>query len=214
MKDDILPFFCHVAMAAASGGAGAAGGPAAAAAATVSIQELLIASDKRELGADAVLSLSSAKPGNGVEQLRDGSLDTYWQSDGVAPHTLNVAFVRRVSVSQVCLYVDFNLDESYTPKKIAVKSGTSLHDLIDVTAVELHEPIGWVTIALSDPYGSNGPLRTHLIQLRVVSMHQNGRDTHIRQLKVFGPRADTLVMGNTPLDSFHSTEMQQYAVLR
>ena len=26
--------------------------------------------------------VSSAKPGNGVEQLRDCSTDTYWQSDG------------------------------------------------------------------------------------------------------------------------------------
>ena len=34
--------------------------------------------DGRELGSDAVFTLSSAKPGNGVEQLRDFNLDTYW----------------------------------------------------------------------------------------------------------------------------------------
>ena len=40
------------------------------------------------------------------------------------------------------------------------------------------------------------------------------RDTHIRQLKIFGPRSDLLVMGDTPIESFKTVEMLQYAVLR
>jgi len=36
------------------------------------------AGDFRELGVDAVFTLSSAKPGSGVEQLRDGNEETYW----------------------------------------------------------------------------------------------------------------------------------------
>lgn len=35
---------------------------------------------RREIGREAVWSLSSAKPGNGVDQLRDESTETYWQS--------------------------------------------------------------------------------------------------------------------------------------
>lgn len=35
---------------------------------------------RREIGREAVWSLSSAKPGNGVDQLRDDSTVTYWQS--------------------------------------------------------------------------------------------------------------------------------------
>ena len=31
-------------------------------------------------------------------------------------------------------------------------------------------------------------MRTHLIQIAVLSNHQNGRDTHIRQIKIFSPR--------------------------
>merc|ERR1711918_69808 len=31
-------------------------------------------------------------------------------------------------------------------------------------------------------------LRAHLLQVCIASMHQNGRDTHIRQAKVYGPR--------------------------
>ncbi len=65
----------------------------------------------REIGKEALCwQLSSAKPGNGVEQIRDQSTDTYWQSDGVAqPHLIQVHFARRVAISHVCLYLDFNL---------------------------------------------------------------------------------------------------------
>lgn len=43
---------------------------------------------RREIGREAVWSLSSAKPGNGVDQLRDDSTETYWQSGGVRQKTL------------------------------------------------------------------------------------------------------------------------------
>ncbi len=35
--------------------------------------------EEREIGQMAVWSLSTAKPGNGVEQLRDDNNETYWQ---------------------------------------------------------------------------------------------------------------------------------------
>jgi len=35
--------------------------------------------ESREIGKSAVWTLSSAKPGFGVDQLRDYSIDTYWQ---------------------------------------------------------------------------------------------------------------------------------------
>jgi hypothetical protein len=58
----------------------------------------------REIGRLAVWSVTSAKPGNGVELLRDGREDTYWQSDGAQPHLVNVQFQKKVGVlaSQAC----------------------------------------------------------------------------------------------------------------
>lgn len=61
---------------------------------------------------------------------------------------------------------------------------------------ELHAPVGWVRVPLfasggggavviaSDAAGgAEGPvLRAHFVQICVVAMHQNGRDTHIRQV--------------------------------
>jgi anaphase-promoting complex subunit 10 len=37
------------------------------------------ANNLREIGTLAAWSVTSAKPGNGVELLRDGSTDTFWQ---------------------------------------------------------------------------------------------------------------------------------------
>jgi hypothetical protein len=46
-------------------------------------------------------AVTSAKPGTGVELLRDGRDDTYWQSDGTQPHLVNIQFQKKVHVSQV-----------------------------------------------------------------------------------------------------------------
>jgi Anaphase-promoting complex, subunit 10 (APC10) len=100
--------------------------------------------------------LSSAKPGNGVEQIRDPSYETYWQSDGVSqPHWIQVHFQRRIAISHVCLYLDYHLDESYTPKTAAIEVGMTAQDLIPATSpihkIEFHEPSGWCIIPLCAP---------------------------------------------------------------
>jgi len=64
----------------------------------------------REIGKTACWSLSTAKPGNGVDQLRDSSLETYWQSDGLQPHYINIQFARRQTVCALALFMGFNLD--------------------------------------------------------------------------------------------------------
>eukprot|EP00592_Proboscia_alata_P015650 CAMPEP_0194396566 /NCGR_PEP_ID=MMETSP0174-20130528/125061_1 /TAXON_ID=216777 /ORGANISM="Proboscia alata, Strain PI-D3" /LENGTH=561 /DNA_ID=CAMNT_0039192649 /DNA_START=9 /DNA_END=1694 /DNA_ORIENTATION=+ len=104
----------------------------------------------REIGHEAVWSLSTAKPGNGVDQIRDASPDTYWQSDGGQPHLINIQFSRRASVGMVAFYLDYNLDESYTPKRLSVRVGMTCHDLVEVRVVEMSEPIGWVCVRLND----------------------------------------------------------------
>ena len=118
-------------------------------------------------------------------------MDTYWQSDGGQPHLINVIFNKKVSLMEVAFYLDYNLDESYTPKRMSVRAGNTAHDLEEVRAVDLNEPMGWVSIPLYalDDNGEQTTLRAFYLQICVVSMHQNGRDTHIRQAKVFGPRS-------------------------
>ena len=110
-----------------------------------------IPSDMREIGHEAVWSLSTAKPGNGVEQLRDNNSDTYWQSDGGQPHRINIQFHKKMSISQIWFYLDYKLDESYTPKKICIRHGTTFHDLQDLHLLEVGEdPSGWIKVDLSE----------------------------------------------------------------
>ena len=79
--------------------------------------------------------------GNGVEQLRDDNLETYWQSDGAQPHCVTVQFLRKVSLSEVCVYLDFNLDESYAPKKICVSYCICVSMCVCVCACEFLVPL-------------------------------------------------------------------------
>lgn len=52
-----------------------------------------------EIGRKAFWSVSSAKPGLGVENLRDGNVRTFWQSDSEPPHNISIQFQRLTIVS-------------------------------------------------------------------------------------------------------------------
>ncbi|WAQ98217.1 APC10-like protein [Mya arenaria] len=122
----------------------------------------------------------------GVEQLREDSSETYWQSDGPQPHLVNIQFQRKTTIQDVCIYTDFKADESYTPNRISIRAGSHFNDLAEIEQIELGEPIGWVCVPLKDLV-SGKPIRTFMIQIAVLSNHQNGRDTHIRRIKIRSP---------------------------
>ena len=108
------------AAAAASASAGAAGAADAGGEEGDTPQFLLANFDsdstKREIGNEAVWTLSSAKSGNGVDQLRDNDINTFWQSDGTQPHEVNIQFLCKKSICAISFYLEHKLDESYTPK--------------------------------------------------------------------------------------------------
>jgi len=139
----------------------------------------------REVGNQATWSLSSCGPGSGVEQIRDDNYESYWQSDGQLPHLVNIQFKRKTTVSAVAIYTDFRHDESYTPSKVSVRCGTNFNDLQEIELVTLKEPSGWVKIPLKDL--NDRLVRSYMVQIAVISNHQQGRDTHIRQIKIYSP---------------------------
>ncbi|XP_030371288.1 anaphase-promoting complex subunit 10 [Scaptodrosophila lebanonensis] len=165
----------------------------------------------REVGAQAVWSLSSCKPGFGVERLRDNIMDTYWQSDGQLPHLVNIQFHKRTNISQIYIYTDYKLDESYTPSRISIRSGTNFNDLQELQVIDLSEPTGWVQIPIKD--GNVKSIRTFMLQIAVISNHQNGRDTHMRQIRIHAP-----VEGkHYPLElfgKFGTVDFQKFATIR
>ncbi len=182
----------------------------------------------REIGGMATWAVSTAKHGNGVHPLRDDDPDTFWQSDGVLPHSVDIVFPRLVNVAAVAILLHGRTDDSYTPKKILVSAACGAGELADVAATETQSPHGWVILQLtqagtapatmtklsdlSDAHvraaaelleagphswtGGSGDLGAHRspmgmfathVQVRVVENHQQGRDTHIRGIKVYTP---------------------------
>ncbi|XP_020182967.2 anaphase-promoting complex subunit 10 [Aegilops tauschii subsp. strangulata] len=119
-------------------------------------------------------SVSSCKPRNGVASLRDDSLDTYWQSDGAQPHLVNIQFQKKVQLQLVVLYVDFKLDESYTPSKISIRAGDGFHNLKEIKTVDLLKPVGWVHISLSGTDPRETFIHTFMLQIAVLANHLNG----------------------------------------
>lgn len=136
----------------------------------------------RDITNQAFLTVSSKKTGHGVENLIDNNLDTFWQSNGIQPHLVNIQFKQKTKVKKICFHVDYKLDESYVPSKIFIKAGNHVNDLYELSKYELNKPDGWVIIDLG-----NTEIRTWMLQLGIVANHQNGKDTHIRQLKIHSP---------------------------
>ncbi|KIX99260.1 uncharacterized protein Z520_04836 [Fonsecaea multimorphosa CBS 102226] len=117
----------------------------------------------RDISSLATWTLSSTKPGCGLPQLRSPSPTLFWQSDGPQPHTLTLHFFKLVAIVKMRIYLDFELDESYTPTKMKFYAGMSegslvefgtweVNDTIDPETGEAHSSIeglrGWVDIPL------------------------------------------------------------------
>ncbi|KAH9467014.1 hypothetical protein MJO28_000398 [Puccinia striiformis f. sp. tritici] len=158
--------------------------------------------DEIDLGDLGLWSVSSAKPGFGVDNLRDDSVHTLWQSEGPQPHFIRIEFPKKTIVTQISIFVDVTLDDSYTPCKLSISLGTFKQDLQVVKTIELINPRGWHHIRLvdreeeepgddedSDDSESGFAAKGHLFQVAVLANHLNGKDTHIRCLKILGPRS-------------------------
>eukprot|EP00033_Pygsuia_biforma_P004004 GCRY01004384.1.p1 GENE.GCRY01004384.1~~GCRY01004384.1.p1 ORF type:complete len:254 (+),score=29.59 GCRY01004384.1:74-835(+) len=170
--------------------------------------------EKREVGNGATWTLSSAKIGHGIEELRDNNTETFWQSDASQPHTVTMVFQERTTVTDLLVYLDYKADESYTPSSMAVHAGSDMHHLKELDHIDVMEPVGWIRIPLSETRKSNSPcLSTFILQLGIITNHQNGKDTHVRQVKVFGPNVieDNVVNFEA---HFSSPEFLQYRALR
>ncbi|PSN75019.1 galactose-binding like protein, partial [Corynespora cassiicola Philippines] len=135
----------------------------------------------REISTLASWTVSSSKPGCSVPQLRSPSTSLFWQSDGPQPHYLNIHFFKLVRIVGLRLYLDFDLDESYTPTRIIFLAGSGNNDLVEWGEMKLEQPRGWVWADFS----GMPVLRAHLVQIKILENHQNGKDTHLRGLQVF-----------------------------
>jgi hypothetical protein len=92
-----------------------------------------------------------------------------------------------VNITNIRLYLDFALDESYTPTRIAFLAGTSYYDLIAFAELTFEQPRGWIDLDLTGVGGGRdgNVLRAFVVQMKVLENHQNGKDSHVRGLKIY-----------------------------
>lgn len=97
--------------------------------------------------------------------------------------------------------------------RISIRAGTNFNDLQEIEVMDLNEPSGWVIIPIKDI--NDRPIRTFMIQIAVISNHQNGRDTHMRQIKVYSPTQDILGPPASYIaGQFLTNEFLRYATVR
>lgn len=112
-------------------------------------------------------------------------------------------------MQHISIYLDCLRDDSYTPTKILVRAGTHPYDLVDVRYREFVEPQGWYHFMLSGTTEMEAeevqaarassaaaplrPIELFVLQVNVLGNHLNGKDSHIRCMKVFGPTPPGLV---------------------
>lgn len=149
----------------------------------------------RDISSLATWTLSSAKPGCALAQLRNPSPAQFWQSDGPQPHTLTLHFFKLVSIVKLRIYLDFKLDESYTPTKMKFFAGMSegglvefasweVEDSVDETTGEMSNNVekirGWIDISLKgvggrdQSYYDEQQRRRARAYERKMQMQQNG----------------------------------------
>lgn len=165
----------------------------------------------KEISNLASFTVSSYKPGCGVKELRDDDSNKYWQSDGPQPHRLNIHFIKRVEIRALRLYLDYELDESYTPTKIQITAGTGPNLTIPFTTIELSMPKGWIDIPIAGAGGGpdGNSLCCFFVRVIILENHQNGKDTHIRGIKLYSLDEGADTIDNNPLDDVVS-DLEDY----
>jgi anaphase-promoting complex subunit 10 len=110
---------------------------------------------------------------------------------------LTVYFVKRVGIRDIRFFVDYSEDESYTPTKIVFKSGTSENNLVEFAMMELQTPVGWQQVPIAGSGGGvdGNTLVSYVFQMQILENHQNGKDTHLRGIKIYAIDTESATAG-------------------
>lgn len=97
-----------------------------------------------------------------------------------------------MAIREIRFYVDYDQDESYTPTRIIFRSGTSENNMLQFTSMDLVSPKGWQKVPLEGVGGGpdGNTLFCWVLQMSVTENHQNGKDTHLRGIRIFAVDVD------------------------
>ncbi len=126
------------------------------------------------------VSLSTFRKGLGVHELFSESLDEYWATDDVLPHLLTISFNKYTYVHSLKLYLNFEMDDSYTPEKFKIYFNKN------IVKIETKEINGEIKI----------PIGEYLIELnfKILENHSDGKDSRLRRFKVMAGETEEIKM--------------------
>ncbi|AMD22665.1 HHL105Wp [Eremothecium sinecaudum] len=157
---------------------------------------------------------SSFKAGYPIENALDDNPSTFWQSDGSQPHTIDVLFSKRVDIIQLAMYFSLFVDESYTSETIRLYAGHSPSDATYYKTLEVRNVNGWVKFTFEDNR-ADGLLKCQFLRIEVVTNHENGKDTHLRGIRMFGPGESLVNVADAAMfEGFHSIEFLSQSRIR
>lgn len=120
------------------------------------------------------IELSSFKHGYGLQELMTDGENNYWNTDDSLPHFVRITFPAFTYVDSVELGLSYEADDSYTPEVIQLYAEGSTQDY------KFFEPDGPVFLQVRR--------RVFEIILTIHSNHAEGKDSHVRSLRVFKDR--------------------------
>lgn len=126
----------------------------------------------------ALWNVSTTKGGYEISAMFDGNTDTFWQSDSVPPHFITAQFNKKTYISKLSIFISIQNDETYSPVEIACFIGSDPNLLQQYCREELSILQGWVDIPLG--------VSTIFLKVEIAKNHQGGKDSRIRQIKLWG----------------------------
>lgn len=124
------------------------------------------------------IQLSSFKCGSGLTELLSNNPLEFWHTDDNLPHSIIIQFERRTYVHEIQLSVSFSRDDSYTPEVVEVWSGLIRENVKFKEKYEFMHPEGYIHLPIEE--------NVFYVYIVIRANHQEGRDSRVRNIRVFG----------------------------
>lgn len=120
--------------------------------------------------------LSTFKEGHGHVQLFSDDPEEYWHTDGNLPHHIEIELGEHRVLSEIKMVLGHAQDKSYTPRELDIRCGRTRDTVCSVKIVNVSEKATSIDIPVEEG--------CVYIQIVILSNHQEGRDSRIRNLKL------------------------------
>jgi anaphase-promoting complex subunit 10 len=157
----------------------------------------------REITKSALWTVSTVKGGYAISSMFNRSEDDFWQSDAIPPHWIGAQFSAQTFLSKLSVFLAVDRDDTYTPVELVIYIGNDPTSLAEFKTAEPSKLQGWVDVDLN--------VSTIFLKVAITKNHQGGRDSRIRQIRLFGPPYSPCI---DPRVYFFSPEVTQYLSIR